>query len=256
VKVLKIAKYQIMDMTPAIIMFYAIFIAVIGGLVALNRASGGNAHSSGLEMATAIFLLISGLNAFKTSFRFSQANQVSRKSFFQGIILAIFPITLAMSVIDLLINRVYNRYVPSPTNFDMIYGTYRDTSLGDLSEIGEAVWTQANDFATLFGTVVWQFAVYSLFFMLGLLISLIYYRCNKIMKVVVSFSPFIFICLLSSIRTVLPSRTWDAIGDFIAGAFGWQSRNPYIAIFTFTVLGVAAAAFIYLLLRKAVVKEP
>lgn len=251
-KALKMAKYQIMNITPTIMVFYAIFVAVIGGLAVLNRASDGSIHSSGLEMATVIFLLVNGLNSFKTSFRFSQANHVSRKSFFQGIILAIFPITLAMSVIDLAINRVYNLYVPSPTNFDMIYGTYRDTGLGDLSEIGAAIWTQANDLATLFGTMAWQFAVYSLFFMLGILISLIYYRCNKVMKVVVSFSPFIFLWLLRG----MPPRTWDAIGDFIASAFGWHSRNPYMAILTFTILGAAAAACIYLLVRRAVVKEP
>jgi len=55
-----------------------------------------------------------------------------------------------------------------------------------------------------------------------------------------------------NICNLLPVSFWVATGKF---AFGWQSRNPYMAVASFTVIGIICAGFIYLLIRKAVAKE-
>ncbi|MFZ5987579.1 MAG: hypothetical protein ACOYWZ_10715 [Bacillota bacterium] len=253
-KSLKIAKFQILDTIRPIGIFYGIFLIVIMFLAVSNVRSGGNISSSGIEMASAVFLLIAGLNSFKSNFRFSQANNISRKALFKGLILAVFPIAFAMSVIDLIINRVYNVFVNCPTNFDTIYGSYRDTGMRDWNT-GSFVWTQANDIYTLLSTIIWNFAVYSMIFLLGILITLVYYRSNTIMKVIVSIIPTIVITLTYNIFTMLPASFRNSIGSFITGAFGWQSRNPYMAVLSFGVLGVIFTGLIYLLTKKAVVKE-
>lgn len=252
-KFLKIAKYQVMDTIYPIRNFYAIFLLVITSLVLLSENSGSTFSSSGIEFASVIFIFVAALNSVRSSFIFSQANNISRKTFFKGIIMGIFPITLAMSIIDLIINRFYNIFVNCPTNFDMIYGSYRDTGMLDIN--GGFAWTQANDLFTLFGTVIWQFALYSLVFLVGILISSIYYRSNKLIKVIVSVLPVLIIISSFSILSLLPMAFRDAIVQFVPGAFGWYSRNPYIAVFSFTVLGVILAGFAYLLIRKAVVKD-
>ncbi len=41
-----------------------------------------NIQSNGIEIATAIFIFIIALNSFKSSFYFSQGNNVSRNSLF------------------------------------------------------------------------------------------------------------------------------------------------------------------------------
>jgi hypothetical protein len=244
----KVIKFHIMESVSTICIYYAIFIAVIIILIFLN-ADSGKISSSGLEMASVIFLFIAGLNSFKTNFKFSQANQTSRKTFFKGIIIAVFPITFAMSLLDIIINRVYNIFIPSPTNFDMIYGSLRDAGIRNSSGFA---WTQANDFYTLFGTIIWQFVVYSFAFFLGLLITLVYYRSSKPVKVVVSIAPVVLLVLLLN---VLPESFRNTVGVFVSSAFGWQTRNPYMAVFNFGVLGVILTGFIYLLMRRAVARE-
>lgn len=253
-KSLKVAKFQVIDGIPSLRIFYAIFLAIIIFIAIANVNSGGNVTSSGLELSSVIFLFIAGLNSFKTSFKFSQANNISRKTFFIGMIMGAFPIAIIMSVIDIIINRVYNIFVPCPTNFDMIYGSFRDTVMwGFNSDV--IVWKQANDLFTLLGTTIWQFALYTMVFLIGILISLIYYRSNKLLKVIVSILPFMLIMLSRIIAVLLPISFWTKLGRFIENSFGWYSRNPYMAVLSFSILGIIFAGFIYLLIRKAVIKE-
>ena len=251
-KSFKIAKYQVMEILSSIRTFYAIFLLVIVLLSILSFRSGGAHSSSGLDFASWIFLFIAGLNAFKRSFYFSQANNISRKTFFKGLVMGVFPITFAMSVIDVVINRIYNNFVPSPTNFDMIYSSFRDT---DMRYGARMVWTPANDIYTLFSTAIWQFALYSMIFLLGILITLIYYRSSKLVKVIVSVLPIALIIFSNIIYQLLPVAFWESVGALIAGAFGWESRNPYMAVLSFGILASLFSGVAYLLTRRAVVKD-
>lgn len=253
-KALKIARFQVIDSIGPICIYYAIFLLILTLLVGARVNAGASFTSSGLEIASVIFLFVAGLNSFKGSFKFSQANNITRKTFFKGAILGMLPITLAMSIIDLVINRVYNIFVKSPTNFDMIYGAFRDTGMREMAS-GAIAWVQSNDIFTLLGTITWQFAVYSMFFLMGLLISLIYYRSNKLLKVIISAIPVVLLMLSNISHGFSTSFSWDKVLGFISAAFGWQSRNPYIAMLSFTIIGVIFAAFIYLLARRAVARE-
>lgn len=253
-KELKMAKFQVLGTIPTVSVYYALFLSFIAFLVLMSVNPNAGFTSSGLEMSSAVFIFIVGLNSFKESFKFSQANNISRKTFFKGVIMGMIPITLSMSIIDLIINRFYNIFVHCPTNFDMIYGSFRDTGMRYAGS-NVVAWTQANDFSTLFGTITWQFAVYSSFFLLGILISLIYYRSNKLLKVLVSVVPVILITLLNIAFRMIPTPIRNGILNFISAAFGWQSRNPYMAVLSFIVLASIFACFGYLLIKKAVAKE-
>ncbi|NLD49088.1 MAG: hypothetical protein GX660_18165 [Clostridiaceae bacterium] len=242
---LKVAKYQIRSTLGPIVVFYAIFVSVIVLLAAIFNIIGDEASSSGLESSTVVFLFVAGLNSFKGNFKLFQANNVSRKTFVKGLIIGVLPITFAMSLLDLIIIRIYNFFGKCPTNFDMIYGDFRYS--------GEN-WIQSNDLQTLFGTVIWQFAVYSVVFILGILISLCYYRSNNRLKIVISVVPLMLLGLLTNASQV-PEGSSIRIGNFIASAFGWQNQNPYMAVFTLAVLGTLFSIAIYLLSRRAVLKD-
>ncbi|WP_010250388.1 hypothetical protein [Acetivibrio cellulolyticus] len=244
-KELKVAKYQIFNTINSIMIFYAIFITVIVFLGVLTRTIEGSS-SSGLEVSTIIFLLVAGLNSFKSNFKLMQANNVSRKVFVKGLLIGVFPITLAMSLIDLIINRVYNIFINCPTIFDMIYGNFRGLREG---------WMQSNNIQTLFGTVIWQFAVYSAVFIFGILVSLCYYRSNKKLKVLISIVPAMLVVFSANINQILLAALNINIGEIFASALGLQSQNPYLAVFSFAVLGILFSIAIYLLTRKAIIKE-
>jgi hypothetical protein len=252
-KHLKISKYYFIESLYAIKIYYAIFIGVLALLVFSSRSSGGNMHSSGLEFSTMIFSFIVGLDSFKSDFYFSQGVSISRKVFFKGLILGILPLTMMMSGIDLVLNRIYNIFVPSPMMFDMLYTAYRDTGMMDYRTL-EFIWKQSNELPLLINTIIWQFALYTFVCLAGLLITLIYYRSNKLMRVVVSISPVIFLMLMRSLGNYLTDFS-GIIAKFMDNAFGYSSMNPYIAVFTFLVAGGILSALIYLLTRKAEIKE-
>ncbi|PKM54178.1 MAG: hypothetical protein CVV00_09335 [Firmicutes bacterium HGW-Firmicutes-5] len=253
-KSLKLAKVHIRMMLPSTMIYYMFFIMAIFFLAAVNSSDSQNFSSSGLEFSTVIFLFVLGLNAFKDSFNFSQANNLSRKTFFSGLLLSILPLAFLMSVIDLILNRTYNIFVLSPTNYDMFYSSYRDTGVFDWNTM-QYVWEQSNSVFTLFSTVFWQFSAYVFFFLLGLVITLIYYRSNSILKIIVSLTPVVFIVLLRNLIGFLPGSWVRVLGALIPAAFGWETRNPYMAILTFFFLSFLLAVCFYLLLRRAESKE-
>jgi len=253
-KALKISKYQWCDTIVAVGIYYGIFLAIIIVLASISINSGGKISSSGLELSSVIFLFIVGLNSFKESFKFSQANNVSRKTYFKGIIIGVFPVALLMSAADLIINRVYNIFVKCPTNFDMIYGPYRETGMRDLAS-GALVWVQSNDISTLLGTLIWQFTLYSSAIILGILISLIYYRCNNLLKVIVSLSPLLLSIILNTLFNMFPQSFTGSLKEVIPAAFGWHTKNPYAAVLTFLSLSGAMTGLINILLKRAVPKE-
>lgn len=246
-KELKVAKYQVLSSIKPIIVFYIIVILVMNFFVVTSVSSSDQTiRTSGLDFASFIFLFVCGLNAFKETFYLTQANNISRKTFFKGLILGVFPITIAMAIIDIIINRVQNIFAKCPTTFDMIYGALRNIEF--FSE-----WTQSNDFLTLFGTLIWQFSTYSFIYILGILISLSYYRSNKIVKILISFIPiFIFIFFISANSTFNGGIN---IEEVISVTFGIQSQNPYIAFLTLSILMVIFSTSIYLLTKRAVTKD-
>lgn len=251
-KSLKVAKYNISNVKKSMIIYYCIFISVCIGLVTLNKFQGGMVSSSGVELSTVIFLFVAGLNIFKESFYFTQSNNISRKTYFKGMILSMFPITAVAAVIDVIINRVYNLFMNCPSNYDMMFTSLRDMDM--VSSIASSGWVQSNDIITLLNTFLLQFLVCTVIFAVGLAISIIYYRCNKLMKVVVSIVPIVSIMLVNILAYTF-TEAFSEVSVFIENIFGWNTQNPYAAMATLTVVFIAVIGIIYLLVRKAVIKE-
>lgn len=251
-KSLKVAKYNISNVKKSMIIYYCIFISVCIGLVTVNKFQDGMVSCSGLELSTVIFLFVAGLNIFKESFYFTQSNNISRKIYFKGMILSMFPITAVAAVIDVIINRVYNLFMNCPSNYDMMFTSLRDMDM--VSSIASSGWVQSNDIITLLNTFLLQFAVCTVIFAIGLAVSIIYYRCNKLMKVVVSIVPIVSIMLVNILAYTF-TEAFSKVAVFIENIFGWNTQNPYTAMATLTVIFIAVIGIIYLLVRKAVIKE-
>ena len=250
-KCYSIAKYNLSSVKKDMIIYYSIFISVLIVTSSLHKYYGdGNMVSSGVEISTVIFLFVIGLNFFKESFYFSQSNNISRKTYFKGTILSILSISAIASLLDIIINRVYNIFTKSPTMYDMSFTKFRD-----LEVLGKkSIWVQNNDIVTLLNSFLFQFSICIMVFTLGLTIVLIYYRCNKIMKTVVSIGAVMIVVVLNILADTFP-KLFSEIGVFIRNILGWSTRNPYAAIGTFIVVFIILVGFIYLLVKKAIIKE-
>lgn len=243
-----LVKYNVKSSIKSIIIFYLIFTGAITGVELMNRFSGGYGYTSGLEFSTIIFLFVVGLNSFKENFNFAQANNIPRIDYFKATAIAILPIGFAMSIVDVIINRVYNIFGVNPTIYDMAY-----TDSFSLA-INNEVWIQSNSMQTLLGTVTFLFAFYIAAFAAGLLITTIYYKCNKIMKILVSLSPIAVMVIYG--RLVYNDATFgEKVTAFIDNIFGISARNSYMSVLTFIGLFIISMFFVYILVRKAVVKR-
>lgn len=249
-KSLKIAKYQFMESMTAIGIFYSVLlILTIFGMV-ITLSLRVDSSVTGLEYAPIIFLFVTGITSFKNTFKFSQANNVSRRTFFKGMLMGLWPIALLMSIFGVIFNRIFNIFQSSPTTFDLIYLTNIFTGPSYDNN-----WVQNNHISTLLATVMFQFALYIMVLSFGILISLIYYRCNKLLRIVVSFIPFTLLVFSYNIYKLFPITFWQGLGKFLLNAFGLETKNSYMAVLSLTVLGLVFASIAYLLNRKAIVKE-
>lgn len=250
-KCYSVAKYNLSTIKKSMIIFYTIFIIVMTVILFLSKKyPDDRGYTSGTEVSTFIFMFATGIAIFKESFYFSQSNNISRKTYFKGIILSIIPISAIASGIDIIINRIYNVVAISPTMYDMGFGNFRDVGIENINN----TWIQNNDISTLLNTFLFQFSMYIMIFTVGLTIALIYYKCNKIMKIIVSILPIIFIMLISSLTTIFPD-SFNEIKLLIDNMLGVSTRNPYAPIATFIGIAIILSGAIYLLIKKAVIKE-
>lgn len=242
-----IVKYNINSLRNSIIIYYAIFITVC--LASALFSGNGNISSSGLEISSAIFIFVAGLNSFKENFYFMKSNNVSRRDFLYGTAVSMIPVVLFMAIIDIIINRIYNLFIKCPTIYDMIY-----TSLGSGEVYNSINWVQSNSIGILFNTFIFQASVCLASFSLGFLITIIYYRCNKFMKVVVSVVP-VSIFILSNVIGVAYPNFVNNINNFMKIIFGWNTKSSYSAVLTFIVSFIIFIGVSRFLTRKAIIKQ-
>ncbi len=122
-----------------------------------------------------VFVFVLGLNWFKTSFRFSQANNLPPRSvfFLGGTILAILALTLVMSSVDLVLSGVFR---------GVTIGLYRQIYPPHI--LAQLLWS-------------WLASIVSASF--GLMVAMVYYRSTPPLKILVSLSPVFVIWLLNHI---------------------------------------------------------
>lgn len=236
----KICKYQLKTSVKATFIYYSILIGIL--LIVLVEKivdKDNNIHFSGVEISTAIFIFVAALNSFKSTFYFSQGNNVSRKTFIKGNIKYGLIMSAILSVIDIVLNRVYNIFTICPTNFHTIYGKIIFNQ-----DNKQWQWAQTSHISSFLQAYIWYFALYAFLFMLGLSITIIYFRLNKLGQVIISIIPVIIIVLINELHRYIP----DAVFTFFQDTF----QNPYRATMMFIILAILGMIFQYMLIKKAV----
>ena len=246
-KLKSIVKYNLNSLKNSIIIYYSIFITVC--LLSAILSGNGNISSSGLEISSVIFIFVAGLNLFKENFYFMKSNNVSRKDFLYGTALSMIPIALFMSIIDIIINRVYNIFIKCPTIYDMVYA-----NIGSGEWYNSIDWIQSNSIATLFNSFIFQASLCLASLALGFLITIIYYKCNKFMKIVISIAPVVLFTLLNIIGAVYTNISSN-INKFLITIFGLNTHNSYAAVLTFLVSFIVFIGLARFLTRKAIIKQ-
>ena len=221
-KAKKVCKYQIETFIKPTIIYYSIFIAVVVVLTIVAKYNEGNFVSSGLELSTWIFIFVTALNSFKSPFYFSQANNVSRKSFYLGTLFYSVVVSLVIPVIDIIINRIYNFFEGVSFKVD-------------------------NSITSLLGNYLFLVGVLLVIFSIGLLITTVLFRLNNIGKCIAGG----IIATLTITSSFISESFWANIGSLFSNIFGYGSRNVYIGVTTLVVISSLCFAINYILQRKA-----
>lgn len=223
-KLLKVYRYQLYESLGAVAIFY---LALLVFTVFLSIWGGGS--SSGFEFASAIFIFVLGLNLFKSSFRFLQFLGVTRKCFFAGSLMVLITVAAGMTVIDTALGKLFVLLQPYTTLFAESYG-------------------QGNLLSQFF----WEFALLAMFAFVGFFITTLYYRCNRILKIVISLSPVYVGLMLDAMPSSWLIQMWSVIG-FLSGF------RPDVGVWN-NILGMLITVLVFsglsfLLIRRAPVKQ-
>lgn len=222
-KVGRFAKYQFLCHTKAVLIFYALIFMF--AILTNSPGSGNTLAGSG------IFVFVLGLNWFKTSFRFSQANNLPRKVFYVGTILAILALTLVMCTVDTILAGVFQ---------GVTIGLYRQIYPPQI--LAEFLWR-------------WSALAVSASF--GLMVSMVYYRSTPLLKILVSLSPVFVFWLLNQIDKRTGGEFWYRFFTFLMRAFGrtGEIASPYPAVLSFVVLALAIWAASAALMYRVPIKN-
>ena len=233
---LKVSKYLFHDFKKALVIFYGIIFAISILMIALylNVISKveGNVSIGGFGFSAFIFLFVSGLNCFKINFKFLQANNISRRTFFVANIITLISISAFMALVDTIITKVLKLIMPYESVVEQLYKN-----------------------EVFFTNVIWSFALFALVASAGWCITMLYYRCNNLMKTLISFAPVLIFILLVMLNNLVNGAMGIAIIKFFTVVLGFTSNNPYIAALSFFIACAGIFGLCYLLIRKIAIKD-
>lgn len=246
-KIKQATRFQLHEYTRPAIVYYMIMLGIFLVTLLLRAFIPGayNTGNSSVETTTMIFLFVLGLNSFKTPFRIYQQNGVSRMTQVVGFILAALCLSLAMNIVDSLMPLLFGGSLRYRTTYSLVYETFRTVSHGGLSVM----------------SFCWSFLVYFLMMCLGFFITTLYYRMNKLLKVVVSAGvPLLLFFVLPMLEIFVPSfRLFTWLMETVMWCVGLDNYGltavPMRAMGMFAALSAVLLGLSTLLARGATLKE-
>ena len=239
-------KFHLQECKNSLLVFYGILIGLQLITVAPALANSSiEVSSSGLEVASIIFLFVIGLNSFRIPFLFFLVNGVSRKIMFKSTIISFMIVSAFMAFVDSLLGLIFYRGAKYTTLFEMPYGP----------RYGAEIFQYNPQF--LFEKLVWLFCLYTLAIFVGYFITVLYYRMDLKWKYIVSIGvPTFLIFGLPIINNSTDGELLTSFTETFLKMMGlWNGYNPYISMFSFVVGAIIFMILGNLLTRNATIKK-
>lgn len=252
--------YQILDLRWALLVYYLVlFCLTLLANFSVITLTGSSGHGfseegehylvSGITAASAIFIFIVGLNSFTENFRFSLQNGVSRKTLFLTRLATAGATALLMGLVD----QIFHSLIAVAGK--MASSTWLSVSLF------QQLYPRAsgNPIQGFFLSVVFGFCLLLFMANVGYAIVMLFYRLNKLGKVLVGAG--VPALLIFGVPTV---KALDTLyfGERLR-AFGNAVVQPVLdlafnavpnCMISLLALAALFALFDWLLLRKAIVR--
>jgi hypothetical protein len=215
----------------AVILLNILISVVVTHLVAPENHS---AIGGSIDPTALIWMFVLGIIFFGLSFKFMLSHGVSRKRFFLASSISLAVMAAIWSLLVTLFVTISRMF----TNIIVIYELlYRSRAV--------------------VGMTIWEFAALLLFAVLGWFIYLVYYVSGRKTKYLITASPFVVVPLLMLFNMMADGKIFHAIGQFFVNIMGFASSipNPYIGALSMLVMAVIFGGAIFLLIRRAQIKD-
>lgn len=250
--------YQLRDYrNTVLIMYLCVYFAVLmilisgNGIVTNSRGTVRISTTGSLELASMITIFVVGLNSFKEYFKFFSANGVSRKTQLCSTAAALGVLSAVFALIDTINSIIFTKVMVYRPMLIQAYGL----RYGYVSSMTKSPVLTPQILAENF---LWLFCTCFLISIFGLLITTLYYRMNKGLKIAVSIAvPVLLINGLPDFDALyLDGAILKALSNAVSAAWGFSNGyNPYIGMFSMLVLSAIFFTLTFLLARKAAVKK-
>jgi hypothetical protein len=245
-------KYYLNGIPKSLIIYYGIIYVLLLWLgITFLVAKRASIHWStgGYEMGSIIFIFVVGLNSFKSNFRMLLANGVSRTTMFKSYTTSVLPLAGVMAFIDSLNGVIFSSF----TNYQTMYAQMYHLRYAGLPDtFGTTMQIAAEGF-------LWMFFTYIMVAMVGYLITTLYYRMNRPLKLTVSIGvPVLLFVVLPYFNTILfHGWLFRAISSAISAFWGFANKGaiPYVAMLSCAVTFALAGLFSFLAMRRAQIKD-
>lgn len=248
-------RYQMADQKKGILIYYLVILAILlvfGLLLLVPSGVNGGSVFNGLSGVTAIYLFVASLCSFKENFGMALQNGTTRRSLFLGRLCTTGAVCAVVAVADQILTVVASLprqflgwNIASQSLFETLYG----------GALGEPM----NPFLLSLCSVAFSFFVMLAASAVGYFITILFYRLNKVGKILVGAGVpcffFFGVPLLKALGVwFLGGRPAEAVVHFFSGLARFLLDQPQNAMLTYFGTFVAFSAFAWLLMRRAVVK--
>ena len=198
---------------------------------------------SGFELTFMIFTLVTGLVAFRETFRFFQQNGISRKSQFMGWSISLAALSLMEAVVSLVMELILRQFFHYRGIYSQLYQPLRYPEPTLLFLVQE---------------LLWIFAACLVLGWAGFAITLLYYRLPKTGKILVSIlTPgTLFILLPMADKPLLRGGYSWLLQKFSMLISGYLPNGiyPMVPVVTALVCSVLLAGISWLMMHRAEVR--
>lgn len=243
-KIKKAFQYRMLDALKGVRIYYLVMVLVFAaGIIMMNIYGKDSGMMGGFEMAGMTFVFILGLNSFKEYFYELLQHGISRKTGFFSFGITLLALAPVMALVDSIMCAVASRLTNYYSAFEQVYG---------------GAFTSGKGISFYLIQFVWICTVYLAAGMAGYLITILYYRMNKAVKIAVSVGVPVFIF------TIMPTLDYvffhGKVTECLTRISNWllgvgNELHPSRSMLTCVGAAVIFGAIAYLLSRKAAVKK-
>lgn len=241
-KIKQMFRWTLEDCRYPLIILYSILMVLYTGFSILTFLLGGDVSFGSLSYSSTIMLFVLGITFCREGLRFSLANGISRRTFFISFLLSMSLLSAIVMLLNSLFTLIFSNFLNMQAElFALLYPGY---------------WKTGNHVMDFLSNGFWTFLLSMLFIILGFFISGVYYRLNRITRILVSvIVPAFFILVLPTVLLIMPVNITRPIEEAVSNFFVFLLQSPYLMGGCFLLLAVVIGFFSWLLIRRAPIKE-